>query len=81
MALWKPGQARPGVGLRETDRGNAESSEGLAFVFNRSQKLPLPEQRKQLPVFKKRREFLYLLENNQVVVVVGETGSGKTTRE
>lgn len=26
-------------------------------------------------------EFLYLLENHQVVILVGQTGSGKTTRK
>lgn len=37
-------------------------------------------QRRSLPVAKVRSEFLRLVEHNQVVVVVGETGSGKTTQ-
>ena len=36
--------------------------------------------RKSLPVFSYRQEFLDILEKNQVLIVVGETGSGKTTQ-
>lgn len=36
--------------------------------------------RKSLPAFKYRQSFLDIVESNQVVVVVGETGSGKTTQ-
>lgn len=34
----------------------------------------------ELPIQKFRNEILYLIENNSVVIVVGETGSGKTTQ-
>lgn len=36
--------------------------------------------RKSLPVYKLRNEFLQAIRENQVLVVVGETGSGKTTQ-
>ena len=36
--------------------------------------------RKSLPAFKQRQAFLDVVAANQVVVVVGETGSGKTTQ-
>lgn len=36
--------------------------------------------RKKLPVFKYRDEFLKAVRENQVLIVVGETGSGKTTQ-
>jgi pre-mRNA-splicing factor ATP-dependent RNA helicase DHX15/PRP43 len=36
--------------------------------------------RRKLPVNKHRKEFLDLIQNNQVVILVGETGSGKTTQ-
>ncbi|KAL0075033.1 P-loop containing nucleoside triphosphate hydrolase protein [Phycomyces blakesleeanus] len=36
--------------------------------------------RRKLPVHAKRDEFLELVHNNQFVVLVGETGSGKTTQ-
>ncbi|CAH8833475.1 unnamed protein product [Trichobilharzia szidati] len=38
------------------------------------------QQRQQLPVFAKRSQFLYLLENSRVLIVTGETGSGKSTQ-
>ncbi|KAI8895374.1 P-loop containing nucleoside triphosphate hydrolase protein [Globomyces pollinis-pini] len=38
------------------------------------------QKRKALPVHKQRREFLDLMHNNQILVLVGETGSGKTTQ-
>ncbi|KAJ8758553.1 hypothetical protein K2173_000274 [Erythroxylum novogranatense] len=40
----------------------------------------LAEQRQYLPIFSVRDELLQIIRENQVVVVVGETGSGKTTQ-
>ncbi|KAJ7570096.1 hypothetical protein O6H91_01G106800 [Diphasiastrum complanatum] len=40
----------------------------------------LTEQRQYLPIFSVREELLQVVRENQVVVVVGETGSGKTTQ-
>ncbi|SCU85563.1 LAFA_0D16402g1_1 [Lachancea sp. 'fantastica'] len=36
--------------------------------------------RKSLPAFKVRSELLQMIRDNQVVIVIGETGSGKTTQ-
>ena len=40
----------------------------------------LKEQRRFLPVYKVRKELLQVIRDNQVVIIVGETGSGKTTQ-
>ncbi|XP_057452509.1 pre-mRNA-splicing factor ATP-dependent RNA helicase DEAH7 [Lotus japonicus] len=40
----------------------------------------MAEQRQYLPIFSVREELLQVIRENQVVVVVGETGSGKTTQ-
>ncbi|KAI0791827.1 P-loop containing nucleoside triphosphate hydrolase protein [Abortiporus biennis] len=40
----------------------------------------LKEQREYLPAFACREELLKVIRDNQVIVVVGETGSGKTTQ-
>ena len=40
----------------------------------------LQEQRRFLPVYDCREELLQVIRENQIVVVVGETGSGKTTQ-
>ena len=46
------------------------------FAKNRT----LAEQRRFLPVWDTREDLLQIIRENQVVVVVGETGSGKTTQ-
>ena len=33
-----------------------------------------------LPITQLKQEFLYLFDTNRVIIVVGETGSGKTTQ-
>ncbi|KZP24231.1 P-loop containing nucleoside triphosphate hydrolase protein [Athelia psychrophila] len=38
------------------------------------------EGRKKLPVFAQMEEFYKMFSNNQIIVMVGETGSGKTTQ-
>ncbi|KAF8640918.1 hypothetical protein AX17_000566 [Amanita inopinata Kibby_2008] len=47
-----------------------------SFAKNRT----LKEQREYLPAFACREELLKTMRENQVVIVVGETGSGKTTQ-
>lgn len=42
--------------------------------------LEILKKRAQLPVWAAKQKFLDLVENNQVTVLVGETGSGKTTQ-
>lgn len=38
------------------------------------------EKRKTLPVWEQREEFLKMFKENQVMILQGETGSGKTTQ-
>ncbi|KAI9008391.1 P-loop containing nucleoside triphosphate hydrolase protein [Gaertneriomyces semiglobifer] len=40
----------------------------------------LREQREFLPVFSVREELLRVVRENQIIIIVGETGSGKTTQ-
>lgn len=54
-----------------------KSSKG-ASDFSKSKSLK--QQREYLPVFSVRRELTTLINNNKIVIVVGETGSGKTTQ-
>ena len=51
---------------------------GAASEFSRSR--TLAQQRRALPVYAVRDELLQLVRENPVVIVVGETGSGKTTQ-
>ncbi|XP_043937837.1 pre-mRNA-splicing factor ATP-dependent RNA helicase PRP16 [Protopterus annectens] len=45
-----------------------------------AKKKSLMEQRQYLPIFAVRQELLNIIRDNNVVIVVGETGSGKTTQ-
>lgn len=45
-----------------------------------SQSKTLKEQREFLPAFAVREDLLRVIRDNQVIIVVGETGSGKTTQ-
>ncbi len=45
-----------------------------------SQSKSLREQREYLPAFAVREDLMRVIRDNQVVIVVGETGSGKTTQ-
>eukprot|EP01080_Neovahlkampfia_damariscottae_P007206 gene7206-11522_t len=38
------------------------------------------DQRKQLPIYQCKKDLLDLIQDNSVIIVVGETGSGKTTQ-
>ncbi|KAJ5678827.1 hypothetical protein N7462_007071 [Penicillium macrosclerotiorum] len=51
---------------------------GGASSFSKSK--TMREQREFLPAFAVREDLLRVIRDNQVVVVVGETGSGKTTQ-
>eukprot|EP00004_Rigifila_ramosa_P017541 TRINITY_DN4276_c0_g2_i13.p1 TRINITY_DN4276_c0_g2~~TRINITY_DN4276_c0_g2_i13.p1 ORF type:complete len:924 (+),score=205.02 TRINITY_DN4276_c0_g2_i13:924-3695(+) len=42
--------------------------------------LSIKEQRETLPIFKLRNELLSAVASNRILVVIGETGSGKTTQ-
>lgn len=60
----------------------AEGSEGAGSVlsYNPHINLTLTQQRQRLPIFKYRTQIMYLVEKFRTVVIVGETGSGKTTQ-
>ena len=55
-----------------------KKDQGGASSFSKSK--TLREQREFLPAFAVREDLLRVIQDNQVVVVIGETGSGKTTQ-
>ncbi|EER33505.1 hypothetical protein CTRG_02323 [Candida tropicalis MYA-3404] len=55
--------------------GNDESDQPRT-----TQSKEIDDVRKSLPVYGYREDFLKLLDENQALIVVGETGSGKTTQ-
>ena len=42
--------------------------------------LSILEQRQGLPIFKLRENLIQAIQDNQILIVIGETGSGKTTQ-
>ncbi|CAI7791894.1 unnamed protein product [Closterium sp. NIES-53] len=55
-----------------------KSTGGAASDFAKNKSIA--EQRMYLPIYSVRDELLQVIRENQIVVVVGETGSGKTTQ-
>lgn len=48
--------------------------------FGKRTSMTIKQQRESLPVYKMRLKLVETIKNNQFVVIVGETGSGKTTQ-
>ena len=68
---------------QEENQSNSKFSQSLKKnegASNFSQSKTLREQREFLPAFAVREDLLRVIRDNQVVIVVGETGSGKTTQ-
>eukprot|EP00055_Hartaetosiga_balthica_P015533 m.92383 g.92383 ORF g.92383 m.92383 type:complete len:1274 (+) comp8890_c0_seq2:198-4019(+) len=55
-----------------------EGKQGGSSHFARTK--TILQQREYLPIFAIRQDFINIVRDNQVVVLVGETGSGKTTQ-
>lgn len=53
---------------------------GKTQSFGKRTDMPIKQQRESLPVFKFRKQLLDAVKDNQLMVVVGDTGSGKTTQ-
>ncbi|KAK8861275.1 hypothetical protein IAR55_002094 [Kwoniella newhampshirensis] len=48
--------------------------------YGRITSLSIQEQRRSLPIYKLRDQLVQAIRDNQILVVVGDTGSGKTTQ-
>ncbi|KAH9951416.1 P-loop containing nucleoside triphosphate hydrolase protein [Amylocystis lapponica] len=76
LHFWKPGTTGPGSTLdRATEtEGNVVQSAPISSL------LSVQAARERLPIFKHREKLLYCMERYGVVIVVGQTGCGKTTQ-
>ena len=70
--FWRPGTEPPGM-LDRTD-------EEQVAVWNPNAALSLSRQRMSLPMYAMRQSVLYCVQKYRVTIVVGATGSGKTTQ-
>jgi ATP-dependent RNA helicase DDX35 len=64
----------------EEDKPDINPINSTTFVYNPYVSLSLERQRQRLPIAKNRDHILYLLEKYQTLVLVGETGCGKSTQ-
>lgn len=78
--FWKPGSQKPQTFVIDDGEGGVipfavppSSSSGYGYTS-------LQKQRQRLPIFKQRTAILYLVENHATTIIVGETGSGKSTQ-
>jgi ATP-dependent RNA helicase DHX8/PRP22 len=55
-------------------------STGREQSYGKRTSLSMKEQRESLPVFKFRKQLLEAVAQHQILIVVGDTGSGKTTQ-
>lgn len=77
----RPRFLKPGEGNTwEEDKSDIDPNYATAFVYNPYVSLSLEQQRERLPVFRNHNHILYLLEKFQTLVLVGETGCGKSTQ-
>ncbi|KAL3660280.1 hypothetical protein V7S43_014809 [Phytophthora oleae] len=80
-AFWRPGATLPGADAEaEAARDLPKDAEVPAVQFNPLYRLSLRAQRARLPVSKHRDEILYAVETHATTVLLGATGSGKTTQ-
>ncbi|KAI0368890.1 P-loop containing nucleoside triphosphate hydrolase protein [Pilatotrama ljubarskyi] len=57
-----------------------EATFNKATTFGEITTMSIQEQRKNLPIYKLREPLLQAIREHQVLIVVGDTGSGKTTQ-
>ncbi|EPS65444.1 hypothetical protein M569_09332, partial [Genlisea aurea] len=76
--FWKPGAEKPR--LVDDEEGGVLFYNSTASSSSRYGYANMEMQRKRLPVYKYRTAILYLVETHATTVIVGETGSGKTTQ-
>ena len=64
----------------ESASDSDQEPEDVPMTEYEKERKKITDQRKSLPVYPLRDDFLKAIRDNQVLVIVGETGSGKTTQ-
>ena len=84
MSLYRPSQIAGFVekagNQRSTENIQGAIEKSIGLVEKRIQQRPAARFNESLPFFEHRRELADAIKHNQVVIVCGETGSGKTTQ-
>ncbi|KXS93622.1 hypothetical protein AC578_4209 [Pseudocercospora eumusae] len=80
-----PGERRFASDLRQPKAAASDMPEWKKIATGRGElgkrtTMSIKEQRESLPAYKMRKQFLDAVRQNQLLIVVGDTGSGKTTQ-
>ncbi|KAJ7546775.1 hypothetical protein O6H91_08G054000 [Diphasiastrum complanatum] len=82
--FWRPGSEKPDSSSSYPSAARDDDySEGVPFAMPSSYQsgyMSIEKQRQSLPIYKQQNSLLYLVENTSTTIVIGETGSGKTTQ-
>jgi ATP-dependent RNA helicase DDX35 len=80
MSDFKPRFLKPSQTSSFLDRNDSSLADTTDFIYNRHLSQSIQTQRQKLPIFNNRNHILFLLEKYQTLVLVGETGCGKSTQ-
>nr|CAI5831774.1 unnamed protein product [Callosobruchus analis] len=80
MSEFKPKFVKPSDTTSYLDKNESVGIETTSFIYNRYISQSVQTQRQRLPIFNSRNHILYALEKYQTLVLVGETGCGKSTQ-
>ncbi|XP_012525860.1 probable ATP-dependent RNA helicase DHX35 [Monomorium pharaonis] len=78
--MFRPLFSKPEGNMWQEDKPDIDAHSSTQFVYNAHHSLALDMQRQRLPIFKNKDHIIYLLEKYQTLVLVGETGCGKSTQ-
>ena len=75
-------QSKGGAGtiLADIPEWKRQAFGGKKASYGRKTELSIMEQRESLPIYKLKDQLVQAIHDNQVLIVIGETGSGKTTQ-
>ena len=73
-------QAKESIGVETKEEEEEKEDKGEDEDEEKGEEVDIVQQRRSLPAFAVRDELLTTIRDNQVTIVIGETGSGKTTQ-
>ncbi|XP_077977949.1 ATP-dependent RNA helicase DHX8-like [Glandiceps talaboti] len=76
------GSQMRGIGLTTPDmpEWKRHAFGGNKASFGKKTKMSIIEQRQSLPIYRLKEQLVQAIHDNQILIVIGETGSGKTTQ-
>ncbi|XP_055533489.1 ATP-dependent RNA helicase DHX8 [Wyeomyia smithii] len=69
-----------GMGMQDVPEWKKAIIGGKKSSYGKKTDMSLVEQRQSLPIYKLRDDLIKAVTDNQILIVIGETGSGKTTQ-